>query len=369
MGLCYTSLAMNGNAEVLLSSNKLEHFVQILLALQEHPQGILISNLKDILEISDRTYRNYRHDLRTMGALNDEHGPRIIEEAGHLRLRPRVRTEQDTARQVALFWALQQLAVLRAVAQEGPLTTTRDALIGMLIQSGQTTQDRAQLCELLERADRMFILSPDAPKRYDSTAQERILTLSRAIIERQRVRMTYQSASSEREISGKFTPLSLVLYRDAIYLMASRELRVTRTDQVFTYAVDRISALSALTTEVFEYPSQACYDPRTARDGAHFGIFQRHTEAAPIRVVLEFASVPELVVFLRERTWYTHQQLEALPDGGLRMVFTVKDMDQVWPWIRSFGDDVRLIEPSGPLPRTMAAQREWAAQHTKERES
>jgi predicted DNA-binding transcriptional regulator YafY len=357
---------MNGHAEVLLSSNKLEHFVQILLALQERPQGVQVAELKKMLDITDRTYRNYRADLLQINSLQDEHGPRIIEDKGYLKIRPRVQAEQDVAQQVALFWATQQLAVLRAVAQEGPLTAARDDLLALLVQCGASVEDRARLCELTERADRMFILSPDAPKRYDAAAQGRILTLSNAMIQRQRIRMTYQSASSEREVNGKFTPLSLVLYRDALYLMASRELRVTRPDQVFTYAVDRISALTALATEVFEYPSQACYDPRAARDGAHFGIFQRHSAAAPIRVVLEFAPVPELVVFLRERTWYTHQQLEALPDGGLRMVFTVKDMDQVWPWIRSFGDDVRLIEPPGPLPRTMAAQREWAAQHTKE---
>jgi predicted DNA-binding transcriptional regulator YafY len=351
-----------------MESTKTENMIRIVLALQQRPDGWAVASLREELGLSERTYRNYRAELMRLACLSDVDGSRVVEEAGRLSLRPRRAGEHDVAKQVALFWAAQQLGVLRAVSQEGPLTVASEALIGMLVAGGSTAPERAQLRSLTERAQRMFILSPDAPKRYDAVMQERILALCEAMIARRRIEMTYQSASSERESTGKFTPLSLVLYRDAIYLMASRETRITREDQVFTYSVDRIRALSVLSTEVFEYPPQALYDPQRLRDGTQFGVFQRHTTSQPIRVVLEFAAVPELLVFLQERTWYTHQQFEPLPDGGLRMAFTVKDMDQVWPWIRSFGDDVHLREPIGPIPRTMAAQREWAAQHTKERE-
>ena len=34
-------------------------------------------------------------------------------------------------------------------------------------------------------------------------------------------------------------------------------------------------------------------------------------------------------------------------------------MERVWPWIRSFGEDVRVLQPKGEIPMTMDEQRAW----------
>ena len=62
-------------------------------------------------------------------------------------------------------------------------------------------------------------------------------------------------------------------------------------------------------------------------------------------VKLRFANTYRVKKYLMERTWHQSQHFEELEDGRLMMSFKVQSMNQVWPWIRSFGEEVEVLAP------------------------
>lgn len=339
--------------------NKSANIARILHRLMTSPRGFNVEALKQELGIEARTYRGYRAFLEELPFLQHEGKALIMEEgqgaAKRLILRTwRQATVSDSdfqARFASIFLAQQMLSFLRK--------TPLEEAFGQIVEELQSAvSDRSLLDYAMRHADRKFIFQPHAPKDYRG-AEARIELLLQGLIYNKPLTLTYTSGSSGSPYQITLEPLTLASSKSALYLMA-RAPSGADPDEVRFYAVDRISEVSLL-AESFEYPLPQEYDPRDLFDG-HFGIYSSD-RARPHQVELIFADIPWLKAYLQERTWHPSQRFEALDDGRLMMRFELRDMGTIWRWLRSFGDDVELIKPQGPIPRTYAQQLEWAKRH------
>jgi len=312
-------------------------------------RGWRVDELQQELGIQPRTYRKYRKLLfEEFAAFDDGNGDTLIEEIvdgdfRYLRLRLDASAIDGTdlpSQIAAVHFARHMLSFLQRTDIGRAASDLTDDLESHL-------RDRHVAHHMLRNLDRLLYLVPDAPKDY--TTKGLILRkLVSALFLAQKIKITYDAANSTR-YTRELEPLSLVSWRSGLYLLAS----MPDEPSVKTYAVDRILAVDRLHA-LFNYPSPSQFHPRRFTEGS-FGIF--HDGAgAPLQVELVFADIKWLKVYLQERQWHSTQQFNLLPDGRLRMTFVVNSMAEVWPWIRSFGIDVEVVQPTGQAPRGFSEQ-------------
>jgi predicted DNA-binding transcriptional regulator YafY len=54
---------------------------------------------------------------------------------------------------------------------------------------------------------------------------------------------------------------------------------------------------------------------------------------------------------VRERTWHSSQRIQELTNGELEIRFTLNSLDEILPWIRSWGEHCRVLKPKELLMR------------------
>ena len=314
-----------------------------------HRRGWRVDLLMDELKIKQRTYRKYRKLLcEEFTPFLDDKGQRLIVEERdgdyrwlRLRLETSALTNTDLPAQIsALHFARNTLRFLRD-------TDIGSAADGLLEALESNVRERHAATHMLRNLDRLLYFVPDSPKDYTGRSSV-VRTLLSALFVSRRVRLTYDAANSshtERDVE----PLSLVSWRSGLYLLA----RSADNLHIKTYAVDRIERVSVLPV-VFNYPSRVNFAPASFTNGG-FGIFHQ-ADAEPQKVELVFADIKWLKVYLKERRWHETQQFDELPDGRLKMTFEVAGMTEVWPWIRSFGTDVEVLQPVGEVPSGYSEQ-------------
>jgi predicted DNA-binding transcriptional regulator YafY len=82
-------------------------------------------------------------------------------------------------------------------------------------------------------------------------------------------------------------------------------------------------------------------------------------------VALQFT--PEVTSRVRERQWHATQKLEMLADGGCILRVQVAEPLEMQPWIRSWGAQVKVLEPLWLCEQIAAELREAAEQYRVER--
>lgn len=151
--------------------------------------------------------------------------------------------------------------------------------------------------------DRKFRLRSE-PSRSYADCTDTLDVVVDALLRELELDLQYESRHGPRDLSG-LQPLSLVLYRRAVYLLARSPAR----DGVLRLPVERI--VEATRGEAFTYPDD--WDP-DAELRPWFGI---HSGERPERITLRFsAKVRHLV---RARTWHPTQQLDDTSDGGVTL--------------------------------------------------
>ena len=159
-----------------------------------------------------------------------------------------------------------------------------------------------------------------------------IQTIESALRGDQTLRIRYAPLGrAEREYV--LDPYVLRHMRGAWYLAA----RDHRSGQVPLFNVSRIRSASA-TGATFNYHA-AGFDPKEYFK-ATFGTYQT---SELNRVVVEFSDVAAQLV--RERKWHASQKLKDLPGGRLRLEVEVSHLDDIWPWVLSWGSMAKAIAP------------------------
>ncbi len=316
------------------------------------PRGWRVDSLKSELGIADRTWRKYRGLLKAhIEDRIDPDGRITIEEvpegtAKYIRLC----TRGEDLEQVGNFRArLAAVWLTRKVFEFSGPGVFGDAIDDEWNELRSGFGDRRFWLgsHMLRNTDRLLHFVPEAPKDY-SGHQETLTTLLHALFHRRRVRFSYPKGESGDTKKVVVCPLTLVMWRSALYLVAPYRPE----KKAYVWSIDRMTEVE-LYKGRFEYPPTADYHPERLFDGS-FGIWQ-DPDGKPKEFELVFAPKPWLHRYLRERLWHRSQAFEELDDGRLKMTFTLTSSVEVYPWIRSFGEDVALVRPDTAAARKAAA--------------
>ncbi len=119
-----------------------------------------------------------------------------------------------------------------------------------------------------------------------------------------------------------------------------------------TFKLERIQRIE-LTDKDYTIPKD--FDPREKLADA-WGIW--YTEAEPVEVVLRFH--PRVAHRVQETQWHRSEQVEEQPDGSLIWRARIDEPREMVPWIRGWGADVEVVEPSVLRDRMTGEARQLA---------
>lgn len=158
-----------------------------------------------------------------------------------------------------------------------------------------------------------------------------IATLCRAMLERCRCLVEYQSPQRDEPSRFQLDPYRLFEFHGGLYLFAF----VPAHQAVITLAVERINNLTP-TDEPFTIIKGFSFE--ALRDKA-FGV----TTEEPMNVVLRFRK--DQAPYVRERIWHPTQKLAELRNGDLRLSFRAGGKIEIVRWILSWGSAATVLQP------------------------
>lgn len=170
----------------------------------------------------------------------------------------------------------------------------------------------------------------DVPFSYEDNAEE-INDIITALVREERVDLTYRS-EGKRARTFRLDPLSLVTYRQALYLVGFNHEK----NEIRTYGFDRIKRVTWRKGDRYEYPRD--YDP----DKLHHGAFGLRMGGEVVRVRLWFSE--RVARFARRRKWHPTQKVKSSEDG-IEMTFDVVPTPELRAFILGWGRDARVLEP------------------------
>lgn len=159
--------------------------------------------------------------------------------------------------------------------------------------------------------------------------------LADAVLHRRQLRIRYWTASRDAESERTIDPYHLACVDGEWYLIAWCHSRRDRR----MFAPGRIREL-AETGESFALPDDfhvADFFDGTFRVVADAG--------RPLQTVrLRFA--PSAAKYIREKVYHPSQSVQAHPDGGLTLQFSLRSLTEVRRWIMSWGSECEVLEPA-----------------------
>jgi predicted DNA-binding transcriptional regulator YafY len=176
--------------------------------------------------------------------------------------------------------------------------------------------------------DRKFVHLQEPARSYASQA-EVLDEVLEALIPSRWLEIRYRSSSGE-ERAQRVRPLTLVVYRRALYLLALDE-----REEVLRLAVDRIGTAEA--GAKFGYPAD--WDPQQELS-PYFGI---HKSRSPERVVLRFAA--DKAELVRSRVWHRTERQRVLEDGRIELVMRVGGVELV-RFVLEWGPYCEVVGPA-----------------------
>ncbi len=193
--------------------------------------------------------------------------------------------------------------------------------------------------------DRKLRIQPE-PHRSYADHREAVEDVLDGLLRERLLDITYRRSDGTARQHDGLMPLTLVLYRRALYLIVRR----ARDGRTFSLAIERISDIEV--GERFPYPHD--WNPDAELDG-HFGMVR---DGVPQRVVLRFA--PQVAVYVRARTWHPSQTLRELPDGRLELEMNTAG-SELLRLVLEWGPLCEVIEPAALREEVAQSIRESAA--------
>ena len=161
---------------------------------------------------------------------------------------------------------------------------------------------------------------------------EFVARLIEAATERKVCRVLYFSVHSDREKDYELHPYSLAYAEGGLYLSAW----VPEYRQVRVFAAERVRRVTVL-----EKSFTPGADMADDAFGQSLGV---NRGGKPEKIVVEFS--PRVASYVRERTWHRSQQLDTLPDGGVRLTLKVCRDWALRTWVLGWGAHARVASPS-----------------------
>lgn len=298
-----------------------------LLRELESPRGKTLKELVNALPRDDsRHERTVRRDLE---ALEASGVPLITEKVNG---QVRWRFMDGYRNTMALGFSPSEIIVLRLTRQLlAPLEGTgiQESLQSALAkaEAGVPNPDGTTSRQLPV----VFSFNIGSHKSYKKH-QATIATLTKATAKLHTVQMRYFSATRNQITRREVSPYRLWYNQGALYLIGYCHLR----KDVRMFAVERIRTVT-LTDHPFQIPLE--FDIQDYVKDA-IGTMR----GQPIKVELRFNK--PTAAWVKDRIWHSTQTLTPLKSGELTMTLTVADNRELVGWILSFGNGVRVIQPT-----------------------
>ena len=181
----------------------------------------------------------------------------------------------------------------------------------------------AERRDLRALASRVLYLPSGGTKTYDDDQTRDIIdALQTGVLHDRLVRYRYQPRHGPAS-SGTLAPYALVLYRNGLYIIASRHLS-TEVQAPRVFAIERFLEAEPIRRSTFARPPDLAID--TLFDGAFGLITGKHTHH--VIAILPRSARPDSLT----RRWHPTQQTTELPDGRVRIEFHVTSLREVLPW-------------------------------------
>ncbi len=177
-----------------------------------------------------------------------------------------------------------------------------------------------------DRFQRMFHLISEPARDYSDQVDD-VNRVIEALLSYRRITFTWKDQGS-REVE----PLTLVVYRRALYLAA----RKGPNEEVRTYALDGVRGVEV--SERFAYPAPSTWDPRK-HYGPWFGVY-----VGEKREWFVFRFDADKAGLVRARTWHSSQKILDLPDGRVELRLRTGGQELV-RFAHEWGETVEVVEP------------------------
>jgi proteasome accessory factor B len=185
--------------------------------------------------------------------------------------------------------------------------------------------------EFLESLPNVVRVRPEPRKKVSAGYNELVAQLIEGCTRRRVAEMRYFSISSNRQKDYIVHPYTIQYTDGGLYLQAY----VPEYDDLRWFAAERIKK--------FLVSDKGFTRVKAVRDSdidPSLGLGSGPREG----VLLEFS--PRVAPYVRERVWHKSQQLEELPDGGVRLGMKVCRDWALHGWILSWGPHVHVAAPS-----------------------
>lgn len=313
---------------------------QIVHLLHSHPMGLTFADLTQKLGISQRTLARYVATLREQ--FEAEKGYPSVEVArngsrpGRLRFRRLRDNSEDvgpdnTYELLSLYLALDLMNFLDG-------TVLGDVAQDLLdrFQSHLLRQKNNEATLLLKDFDKKFFHWSEAPKDYSKQGGV-IHRVINAIVMQRELIITYKTPSRYQLKEHRVKPLSLLMYKRALYLVGRKPPKEEgQPERDLTFAVERIRTAEVTETSFF-YPND--YNPM-GRFMSSFGLVQ-DKELSNVKLIWD-ARVAENI---KSRRWHPSQQFTELESGNIEMTLEVQPGSEFIAWIQSYLPFVEVVEP------------------------
>lgn len=307
---------------------------QIVHWLHHAPLGLSYQELCERLRVSSRTLYRYLTTLRD--SLLDDEGDPIFElvrtqDGGRLRFRrKRFKMEGTAYELMSLYLALDLMNFLDGTMLARGTKEVLERLQQAILEGHGHTANL-----VLKDFNKKFYHWAEAPKDY-SEHNETLDKLVKALIMQRKITISYQVPNKPAK-SHRLAPLSLLMFKRALYFVGRKESEEGTPARDLTFAVERIKKIK-VETESFAYPGE--YEPNK-RFQSSFGLV---AEKDPEQVVLAFDKL--VAANVASRRWHPSQSTHREEDGTLILEMQTEIGVELVSWILSYGQFVQVRQPS-----------------------
>jgi predicted DNA-binding transcriptional regulator YafY len=157
--------------------------------------------------------------------------------------------------------------------------------------------------------------------------------LTEAVKKNQTIAITYHPLQKDDARTYVIDPYVLRQSHGAWYLAG----RDHRSGYIPMFNVSRMVAAVPTGSE-FDYEA-AGFDSNAYFEET-FGVYETNERQ---RVVLRFSGVAARLI--SERQWHPSQKLREIRNGDVELEMVVSHLDDIWPWVLSWGKNVKVTQP------------------------
>ncbi len=311
--------------------------VRLLQRLQGRQLGLRLDDLASELNVSRS---QVRRDLLAL----EEAGIRLAfdkEEGRYGRARVRILDADTTRVPITRRERYTLLAVRRLfdVFRGTPLFEDIESIYEKLVE----TLPHRERKDLQTLASQVVYLPSGGVKKFEGS-QEIIDALQTGVMMRRLISYQYKPRFGPTS-AGSMEPYAFVLFRNGLYVVASRILEGDERQEPRVFAVERFLEADTIRGTRFEPPEDL--DVESLFDGA-FGIIRGKKTH---HVVVELSQAARADALTRQ--WHKTQVTKELPGGRVQVEFDVTSLGEVASWILEWGPKAVAIAP-GSLRRKLS---------------